>query len=69
MAVDGNWQVQVTAQGLVLVVLADDAALSQDGQHALHEVCEVMRVRDPKVEAIHGALAEPALHLVGHGQW
>ena len=65
VAVLGDGQAEVAAQGRRLVLVADDAALLQDRDDLFAEAAPLAGVGDVDVEAVEGARLEPLADLVG----
>src|SRR5688572_2580335 len=69
-AVDRTLEAKVFAQGLALVLEAEQAAALELRHDQLHEVVEPGRHdRRHHVEAVRGFVLEPALQLVGDLLW
>src|SRR5450755_1060286 len=67
-AVRGSLQAQVFAEGLALILAAEDAAALQLGHDQIHKLIEPARqIREHDVEAVGALARKPLLHLVCDG--
>ena len=69
VAVDRERQPEVAAQRVGLVLAPVQPALLEDRHHRVDEVLQLVADPEGQVEAVKGAVLEPALYLVGHGGW